>query len=328
MQTSIKILIIALTLLGLTIGNLALFVGGIKNVERDAAHINSLGVIRGSIQRIAKLELFGVHEPEFIDQTDKRVFGMAGVSRSLKTDWSDLKRAIERLHHEGATPEIQALLLEASERCWASTNNTVFAAQYASEKKMGNFGLFGWAMAINIGLLALVLAGVRSLLKKRVEYRASHDPLTGAANRAELERRLPILVKNEPLVCLMIDIDHFKLVNDTYGHGLGDRVLQKVAETIRAHCRRDDLFVRYGGEEFVLLAPGIKAQRGHDLAERIRAAIERHAFEEVGDITVSIGLAAYRPGETPQTLLERADMLLYQAKTHGRNRVVGDGSAA
>lgn len=322
MQTSVKLLIIAVLLLGLGLANLWLFSGGIKSIERDAAEINRLGMIRGSIQRIAKMELAGIHEPGFVQQTDALVFGLEHVLPSLKEDWTEMKAALQALHNNPGA-QTRARFLEASERCWVSTNETVFAAQYASETKMGSFERFGWMMAANIVLIVLILGGVRSLVKKRVEYRASHDPLTGALNRSELARALQELIATGRAACLMIDIDHFKKVNDTYGHAAGDRALRAVAGLIETHIRKGDFLVRYGGEEFTLLAAQLDHGAARHLAERIRAAIEAHPFGEPERLTVSIGVATLKPGDTAQTLIDRADGHLYAAKEAGRNRVAG-----
>lgn len=156
---------------------------------------------------------------------------------------------------------------------------------------------------------------------------ANTDSLTGLANRRAtfdwLAQLLPAsLEEGEPLTMLLFDIDHFKAINDTYGHLTGDRVLQHVARVARAEIRAEDLVGRIGGEEFVCLLSGLDARRAKALAERLRRAIA--AGDRAGGLpvaTISVGLAACRPGDTPELLLARADAALYEAKEAGRNQV-------
>jgi len=120
-----------------------------------------------------------------------------------------------------------------------------------------------------------------------------------------------------------MDIDHFKRVNDTFGHGVGDETLRAIAQLMQQNSRTNDLPCRVGGEEFVLLLPGSSLQIAADVAERLRASIAAADIETVGHITVSLGVALWHPtGDSISAVLERADQLLYQAKKGGRNRVV------
>jgi diguanylate cyclase (GGDEF)-like protein len=125
-----------------------------------------------------------------------------------------------------------------------------------------------------------------------------------------------------------VDIDHFKRVNDTFGHGVGDQTLRAIAELMQQNSRANDLPCRVGGEEFVLLLPGSSLHTAADVAERLRASIEAASIETVGHITVSLGVAVWCPnGESISAVLERADQLLYQAKQSGRNCVVVEHSS-
>ena len=160
---------------------------------------------------------------------------------------------------------------------------------------------------------------------------ASTDPLTGALNRRTFlevaARELSRARRTDsPLSLVMLDLDHFKRVNDTYGHPVGDRVLQRFAEVVRSQLREEDILVRYGGEEFCVLLPGVPGPGAVALAGRIREAVEREAFlvDGIGiPVTTSAGVAA-RLEEGPteaDALLQRADEALYLAKHRGRNRV-------
>jgi diguanylate cyclase (GGDEF)-like protein len=163
------------------------------------------------------------------------------------------------------------------------------------------------------------------------------DPLTGWHNRRYLQSRLHEELarcrrEQTPLTCLMIDVDHFKSVNDRFGHLAGDEVLRQLAQCISAEVRGSDVSARYGGEEFVVLLPGTGNAAGFRLAERIRATVASEPFE-IPDaaplpVTVSIGVAEYRPAHDEhdlkvvcERLLALADVALYEAKAGGRNAV-------
>jgi len=165
---------------------------------------------------------------------------------------------------------------------------------------------------------------------------ATRDPMTGAYNRRAFTESLANLFKTArearlPLNCLMLDIDFFKKVNDTHGHGIGDRVIQEVARLLQAHARPVDLVCRYGGEEFVMVLPGLNLGEANVVAERIRAAIQRDCGPSVKEVpgmrvTASLGLAALEQGaRTPAELIDQADQALYVAKDRGRNRIFVHG---
>jgi diguanylate cyclase (GGDEF)-like protein len=119
----------------------------------------------------------------------------------------------------------------------------------------------------------------------------------------------------------MMDLDHFKPVNDEYGHLIGDRVLVETALLLREYSRESDCIGRWGGEEFMIVSQETGLSGLLDHAEKIRNAIDLFTFSEVSHISVSIGVAAYQPGDTAGDLVGRADQALYQAKSAGRNRV-------
>jgi diguanylate cyclase (GGDEF)-like protein len=181
-------------------------------------------------------------------------------------------------------------------------------------------------------------ARVRAALRTKhlqdllIEY-AHIDPLTGLPNRRALMERLAqewarIQRRGGQLSFIMADIDHFKLVNDTYGHNIGDRMLQAVAGVIQTECRRQDLATRYGGEEFGIVVPDETAQTAAKLAERCRRAIEQVRVMVRGEAvraTASLGVADAAGAASPEDLVKHADAMLYRAKTAGRNAVCVEG---
>jgi two-component system cell cycle response regulator len=162
------------------------------------------------------------------------------------------------------------------------------------------------------------------------------DPLTGLNNRRYLETHLATLVgqaadKGRPLSLMMLDIDHFKAVNDTFGHEAGDQVLKGFAGRIRKVIRSIDLFCRLGGEEFVVVMPDTPIETAMKIAERVRQSVEKDVFSILGEgraipITVSIGLAERGRDTGMDGLIRRADKALYRSKDSGRNRVCADAA--
>ena len=170
---------------------------------------------------------------------------------------------------------------------------------------------------------------VSSNIKLQREYKrnAMIDGLTGLYNRRWIDEAMPRFVarygrSGHALSVLMIDVDHFKLFNTTYGHAIGDKVLAVVARTLRENLRPTDLVARYGGEEFLVILPDTNVEAGRHAAERVRAAVAAEALEDVDTrITISLGGACLAPRETMAALLARADAALYASKDGGRDRV-------
>ena len=159
-----------------------------------------------------------------------------------------------------------------------------------------------------------------------LEGLAMHDELTGVYNRHSLERILCSEMERqdrytEALSLIMMDIDHFKQVNDTWGHDAGDRVLSEMVRLIRESIRETDLLFRWGGEEFLILAPHTNLAGAAALAEKLRAEIADNPVDQVGKVTASFGAAERGFRESRDDWFRRVDGLLYQAKRHGRNRV-------
>lgn len=161
-----------------------------------------------------------------------------------------------------------------------------------------------------------------------LESEVMRDPLTGAFNRRYLENMLRMATakpSRQPLSAMLIDIDHFKRINDTYGHLTGDRVLTQVCAVIKGNSRTTDIVVRYGGEEFIVVSPGSDLDAVTILGNRILRQIAAHAIAlpdgAVLHVTASIGAAALAPDEDPNAFIARADQALYAAKHAGRNRL-------
>ena len=181
---------------------------------------------------------------------------------------------------------------------------------------------------IGLQLSNASLASQLSAALQLVQREAGTDSLTGQPNRRALDELLKQQVNvshstGRTFSVLLLDIDHFKLVNDTHGHGAGDDTLRAFAQRVREHLRQGDTCARYGGEEFVVVLPGTTLVAALEVAERLRQGVAEASLLSVPLVrtTVSIGAAQYLPGETVEQLLARADTAVYAAKRGGRNQV-------
>ena len=184
-----------------------------------------------------------------------------------------------------------------------------------------------------VGLMAELRAHLTTSLKQveelteTLQTQALTDALTGVANRRSASDRLQAELAraqraSAPLGVALCDIDRFKLVNDTHGHERGDETLRRVAERLGSVLRSQDYQARWGGEEFLVLLPDTDVGGAQRVAERMRGEVEAEVVDGVGQVTISIGVAGSREGDTAETLVDRADSALYAAKHAGRNRVV------
>ena len=166
-----------------------------------------------------------------------------------------------------------------------------------------------------------------------LESLSATDPLTGAWNRVHLERMVDVEISRakrsgQPVTLVLLDIDHFKRINDDHGHLAGDAVLTEFVGRIRQRMRNTDSLFRWGGDEFVVLATSVGYRGGAALAEGLRRTIAAVRFAEVGPITVSLGVTEYKEGESAESWFRRTDEALYAAKSAGRNRMHVDRQGA
>jgi len=178
-------------------------------------------------------------------------------------------------------------------------------------------------------LYVIVLSDVTKLQQRadKFEKRANIDSLTGAFSRAKFNNQYASEFARStrylnPLTIVFIDIDHFKSINDSYGHDIGDITLKTFSELISRNIREFDLFARWGGEEFILMLPQTNINDGYKLAEKIRISIASHKFKAITKLTCSIGISMLCKGDDTKSLIKRADTALYKAKTTGRNKTI------
>ncbi len=183
------------------------------------------------------------------------------------------------------------------------------------------------ATASLVALISFGFAYRTEQQRQQLHELAIRDPLTGAANRRSMEEELQVAIEASrreprPYGLAIMDIDHFKRVNDDHGHAAGDQVLIDLVGLVRSTTRKADRLFRFGGEEFVLLIPGVDTDALRTISENLRARLGETLATHGEPVTVSIGAAALLPGETWAAWMARADAALYQAKREGRNRSV------
>jgi diguanylate cyclase (GGDEF)-like protein len=204
---------------------------------------------------------------------------------------------------------------------------------YAPAPMVATYGLMYSVLPTIVTSLLLNLVNAR--LRRALHQRASTDELTGAMSRRALRELAPALISQArtggAVATMMIDLDHFKRINDEQGHGTGDAVLAQVAALLRNQLRAEAMLGRYGGEEFVAVVPVDVPAVAPRVAERLREAVERHPWRSATGaplvVTISLGMALAGPLDDLDATLRRADRALYRAKGGGRNRCVLDGEA-
>ena len=212
-----------------------------------------------------------------------------------------------------------------------STNGSHLGGKNIGEQGRGE-ACWGVGESLRVGatlLKGLEEGGAEARSYQAMQEKSLRDALTGAHNRAHfdlvLARDVESAVRNNRPLCLcLLDIDHFKRVNDTFGHDAGDQVLQEVVRRVGERVRASDLFARTGGEEFALLLQDADLERGAAIAEELRQRVANGAFPTSDGevpVTVSIGVAQLDKDETGRSLMKRADQNLYRAKAKGRDRV-------
>lgn len=234
--------------------------------------------------------------------------------------------------HEDDLPAVEREVTRALE------HKRPFAMEYRIRRRDGKV-IWVWeqGQAVDIGpdrfLEGIILdIDQRKIMEQKLERMATHDPLTGLYNRRELEQQLQDeLVRakryTRPIGLLWLDVDHFKRINDNYGHLAGDQVLRKLSQLLQSNVRSVDYVARYGGEELVIVLPEVDEDEAMDMAERLRRMVEAAQIEisqtQQVSVTVSIGVAAFPVhGEEATHLFRNADEAMYRAKQQGRNRVV------
>ena len=276
-------------------------------IEMSAQAFALVSVWRGASAMVANgamTEPLFLHalEPFAIPATVLAVIGSVAAIQLRLHNRRKLQKIVHNEHHEPARSNDKSSPAERNERLITELQNQV--AELNKEKERL----------------------IRLLQEKSVRLR--EDPLTGIPNRLAYEEQFQQEFQRwkrfgNPLSFLIWDIDHFKKINDHYGHAAGDEVLRMVAQQINSRLRSTDFLARYGGEEFAMLLPGADIESAQQLADQIRLHIGECGFRYSDahiPVTLSCGLSSFTPGDSLESVFQRADRALYQAKSMGRNR--------
>ena len=313
----------------------------IKSLQNDARMINQIGIIRGSIQRISKLEVANQVElsKKLTIETDNLIHSFMtknGHNKLLEksihdciikidVSWRNLKTYF-LIYRKTQNKNNLDNLLQESKNCWEIANETVLKAQYRAETKVYKINFIYFLLIIYTINTFLILLVVISYIRKNFEFWASHDSMTKLLNRhsykslieSELERANRY---KHPLTLLLFDIDHYKKINDNYGHKIGDMILIELSNVILTCTRANDAIFRMGGDEFSIILPETDSQNAKILAKKLRQKVEQHHYTNNIEITISIGIAQSKVGISSSDIYQNADKALYSAKDSGRNRV-------
>ncbi|HZJ83044.1 MAG TPA: GGDEF domain-containing protein, partial [Clostridia bacterium] len=243
----------------------------------------------------------------------------------LHRKWENLKALIEENVKTPSDMNLDMIMLK-SEECWSIANYMVLQKQYSSQERASSFNYFMAILGVDLVVVLLLLLLVKRFVRDSLEVSNIYDPLTKVFNRRYFEEYIESKIvrvrKSRGVFSLiMLDIDYFKNVNDTYGHGVGDYVLETLAQVVKENIRKSDNLFRIGGEEFMIVLPDTTSEIAMKLAERVRKSVEEYSFNYVDKITISLGITQFKGDDEPETMMRKVDRALYRAKNNGRNRV-------
>lgn len=309
------------------------FLHVVNDIQKLTNFINSTGSIRGGIQRVTKLYLLNQDIKESVKMIDKTNFILSdflnsktGVFNSndkvefsnLLQSWTEYKEILKNNQKDR--------ILNSSENLWKLSNIVVNKIEIKTHNHIALQYLFLFLLFSIVCILGLVGFFIRKVVQENIEKKASHDQLTNLLNRNYLHQIYNVklsdsLRKSSFLAVLICDIDHFKYVNDTFGHDVGDKVLKRIAEIMVENTRENDAIFRYGGEEFLILVSFTEIPQLIQYAERLRSSVESTEIIE-HKITISVGVSLIDDKQELKQHILRADTALYKAKQAGRNRVI------
>jgi diguanylate cyclase (GGDEF)-like protein len=314
----------------------------IKSIKNDAILINSGGMIRGGIQRVVKLTLEDKLNPDEIMKIDA-IFEKFSVNyekfaskhimqdfyeklRELQRAWTELKNILAS-YEKNQTEDIREQIYNKSENVWKISVETLTVAENLYENKINSFGSIFAILLIDFSLVIIVILIINKNIRLNLEIVASKDTLTNIGNRNRYKEAIEIYLNlfkkyNKKIAYILLDIDFFKSINDNFGHDKGDDVLIKSTKVILTNIKKDDLFCRVGGEEFVIVSENINTKDELEkFANKIRTSVENFDFELERKVTISLGATFIEKDDTKHSLFKRADEALYISKNSGRNRV-------
>jgi diguanylate cyclase (GGDEF)-like protein/PAS domain S-box-containing protein len=332
-----------------TDGHVLRMIGTIQDITDQQALEDSLrrlvAIIESTPDLVAMQGPKG--EVQFVNAAGRRLLGLPEASgdpwqpgsgwniEGLPREASSLEETIQRAHPAWAAEKIHRQGLPAAMRDGVWVGESALLDGAGREVPVSQVIIVHNDEQGHVRQISTIMRDISELKTVLRELKQSngtlkrlafYDRLTNVANRRYFENLLDIELHRADrygtdFALIMFDLDHFKAVNDNYGHAIGDAVLREVASVVVERLRESDVLGRWGGEEFMILLPGDGPQQTAQVAEDVRERVAGHLFPDVGQVTVSLGIAAYLPGESRTEFLRRVDDALYRAKREGRNRV-------
>jgi diguanylate cyclase (GGDEF)-like protein len=310
------------------------------DMSRYSVLINQTGKIRGGIQRLVKLELNKIHDEALLMRIDNLLIDAKKLNKKrlvkitknqeydtllniLDDKWELLKREISDFNNGIVSSDV---LIKDSEALWVVSNDVVSSMESISHFNVFLYYIIAVISSFGVFSLFFVLFITKHYVRDKIEYLAQHDQLTGLANRHYFndiyEREYSIAVRNNRIFSILLcDIDHFKIINDKFGHAAGDNVLKEIAKLLQKESRESDVVARFGGEEFIILSIEEVKDNAIAFGDRIRKSVENLLIIQNHKITISIGISMFKKDISMNELVQEADRALYKAKESGRNRV-------
>lgn len=311
----------------------------LQAVVRDVTSRKAAEKARDEVLAIldATPDLVAANRPDgrvtYINRGGMKLLGVdaegTGLDAPLPETWTSWQNALEGAHPEWARQRILDEGIPAAERHGVWHGETAVLDAEAREVPVSQIILAHTGDDGTVSHYSTIMRDIseRKAMEEELERLATHDPLTGLYNRTGLYEHLEqARMEHErygtPFSLIMFDIDRFKDLNDRFGHPAGDAVLRELAHRMNAALRATDVQARWGGEEFLVLATHTETEGAAELAERLRQNVAQRDFEGVGRVTISLGVATIRAGESIEYLERRVDEALYAAKAAGRNQVI------
>jgi len=344
LRASLQIILLLLLLFVIVAAGGSIAISNLKIFSDDAYAINNMGVVRGSIQRITKREITHKQSDPLIEDVDITLNAIKQryLTNSDHLDYLEQESIFEKLERlEDAWKQLKQLIVKyrnnestavevlfQSERCWEKAHLLTFSIQVINEKKLGDYKslIFLISITVSVFIFSIILIVYR-IVHKHLEVDVITDSMTKLHNRSYFNQVVKSQINlskryNFSFSLVLLDIDHFKMVNDDFGHPVGDKVLIKFSELLRENVRDVDYVFRLGGEEFAIIAPQCTSAQSRNLAEKFRDLVSNADFSIGRPLTISIGVSQFNDHDTSDELFIRTDKALYQAKESGRNTVI------
>lgn len=331
---SLKLIILLLLLLSTLPIGISISMSVLSKLENDAKALNTIGYIRGSSQRLVK-NISMKNKQTIIKKIEQKFKQIDTIyipenksylkSTNFFIDYHELKRIWLILKKSVLEENMSDESILLSEDSWKSADAAANSYQTIAHVKHNEAIIAIFAIGCFIFfLLIFIIILIYTKVKNKLEIQVIKDSLTKLYNRTYLLEKLNSRIKsfersNNPFSLIFMDIDHFKSINDNFGHSVGDEVLKNFAMILQDTLREDDIAFRYGGEEFVVLVKYANASASYALAERIRIKVESYDFNALFSVTISLGISEIQVGDTLDGIINRADDMMYQAKAKGRN---------